>query len=77
MKNEDLKKLVKRTFRTSGDAIEGNKVIAHARKILVSSKKVKGTSKHSLGQVVLQQNCLCVLDKTFSVVRDTGSEPKP
>ena len=77
MKHSDLEKLATNINRKPGDAIEGERVIAHARKIEKKDRKVKGTSSHSMGEVKLESNCLCVLDKAFRVTRPaTKPEPK-
>ena len=64
MPRQDLRDLAVRTFRTRGDALAGEQIIAQARQIgrpLV----VPGTSTHRIQEVVLKLNVLCVIDKPF------------
>ena len=64
MKRGKLKKLVRKSYREHGDALEADKVIAQARnigRIIVTP----GSSTHRIQEVSLRENVLCVIDKPF------------
>ena len=53
--------------RSPGDAIAGEKVIAHAR-FIGNIRTVSGTSSHNMQETILKKNVLCVIDKEFRTV---------
>ena len=59
-----LKKMIGRLFDQEGDAIEGEQVIAQARKI-GKTIVIPGTSNHKIQQITLKRNVLCVIDRSL------------
>jgi hypothetical protein len=72
MKRSDLERLAINIRRESGDALEGERIIAQARKI-DNKGVVPGTATHRIQEVVLRSNVLCVLDRSFRT-REVGPE---
>jgi hypothetical protein len=64
MARRELKDLAKRVFRQEGDAIEGDVIIAQARKT-GKTYVVPGTSNHKIQETILRSNVICVIDKPF------------
>ncbi|MCK4344309.1 MAG: hypothetical protein KAX05_03415 [Bacteroidales bacterium] len=64
MKRKDLRKLANNIYRSTGDALAGERIIAQARSI-GDVCIVSGTSSHRVQQTVLKKNALCVIDKEF------------
>ena len=53
-----------KTLRGRGDAIEGEKVICTARKVIVK-KPAKGSSRHRIQRVILEKNVRCVIARPW------------
>ena len=64
MGRRELKDLAVNTYRSQGDAIAGEQIIAQARRI-GKPLLVAGTSAHRMQEVVLRVNALCVVDRSF------------
>jgi len=66
MKRKDLKKLANNIYRSTGNALAGERIIAQARSI-GDVCVVPGTSRHRMQQTVLKTNALCVIDREFRI----------
>jgi len=66
MDRKVLKKLANNIYRSEGDAITGERVIAQARSI-GKSITVKGTSRHRIQQISLRNNVFCLIDRAFRI----------
>ena len=66
---KDLEKLATNIYRSAGDAISGERIIAQAR-TFGRSIIVPGTSKHRIQQATLRKNVFCVIDKAFRIRED-------
>ena len=66
MNLKKIKSKANRIKRSPGDAIEGERVIALARKIGRRSV-VSGSSKHQIQQIILRSNVFCMIDKAFRI----------
>jgi hypothetical protein len=64
MERTKLNSLAKTVHRLDGDALEGERVIAQARKI-GKTLVVPGTSTHKMQETTLRSNVLCVIDRPF------------
>jgi hypothetical protein len=67
MSRQELKGLVRNTYRGHGDALVGERIIAQARD-LGRPCVVPGTSTHKMQEIVLKRNALCVIDRPFQLV---------
>lgn len=72
MRRKELEQLAQLIHREEGDAIEGERVVAQARKI-GAIRTVPGTSTHKMQEITLRKNVLCVLDRPHRLVR--GATP--
>ena len=73
MDHDELKKKATNTHRAAGDSLQGEHIIAHARTIIKKKRPSSGTSTHKIQEVVLKKNVLCVIEKTFRIVRNSNS----
>jgi hypothetical protein len=64
MGRQQLKSLAVNTYCNHGDALEGEQVIAQARKV-GKTRVVSGTSTHQIQETILRRNVLCVIDRPF------------
>ena len=62
---EDRHKDVVTTFRTPGDAIEGDHIRVYCRKPLTTKDKIRAASGHHYYQADAKMNALAVIIRTF------------
>jgi hypothetical protein len=69
MKQKELKQTAGRVYSQPGDAIQGEKVTAQARKI---HKAVicTGTGSHQIHQTKLEGTVFCIIDRPLNYIRD-------
>ncbi len=73
MSRKVLESLATNTYRSAGDALKGEKVIAQSRDVY-GPHVVPGTSTHQMQETILKRNVLCVIDRAFRV---TGPAMRP
>ena len=72
MSRKTLREIASKPSRKTGDAIEGETIIAQARDV-TKPRAVPGTSTHKIQELFLKRNALAVIDKPFRLL---GSELK-
>lgn len=66
MSRNKLRQIVSQVYKSRGDAIEGERIIAQSRDI-GKKRIIPGTSTHQMQQTILKSNALCVIDKEFRI----------
>ena len=74
MKQKDLKHSAGNIYSRPGDAIQGEKVTAQARKIHRTAVSA-GTSTHQINNVKLEGSVFCIIDKPLNYLRDLPERP--
>jgi hypothetical protein len=74
MKQKELKRTAGNVYSKLGDAIEGEKVTAQARKVY-RSMVTTGTSTHQIQQMKLEGSVFCIIDRPLNYIRDLPRKP--
>lgn len=74
MKQKELKNTAYNVYSAPGDAIQGERITAQARKI---HKPVicTGTASHRIQQTKLEGSVFCIIDRPLNFLRDVVSKP--
>ena len=74
MRQKELKRTAGNVYSKLGDAIQGEKVTAQARKVYRSSVTA-GTSTHQIHQLRLEGSVFCIIDRPLNYIRTLPENP--